>query len=130
MGKIFPMVVKLKRISFFIILNILSMVLINLIWQSEDISLLNSRNLTTFIVLLFIATIIILNSYILSNVRFPTLEKIGNMTGKHLFVFGSLIHAISLGGSSFVEEEHSNLVFLLGHSSYAIALQLHYKISF
>nr|XP_034180311.1 GPI ethanolamine phosphate transferase 2 [Osmia lignaria] len=111
MGKIFPMVVKLKRISFFIILNILSMVLINLIWQSEDISLLNSRNLTTFIVLLFIATIIILNSCILSNVRFPTLEKIGNITGKHLFVFGSLIHAISLGGSSFVEEEHQTWYF-------------------
>nr|XP_012144892.1 PREDICTED: GPI ethanolamine phosphate transferase 2 isoform X1 [Megachile rotundata] len=116
MGKICPMVATLKRISSLVVLNILSVVLINFIWQSEDISLLNSRNLFSCIVLLFILTILVLNSYILSNIKFSTLsevkpKKLKSRTGKQLFIFGALVHAISLGGSSFIEEEHQTWYF-------------------
>ncbi|KOC61014.1 GPI ethanolamine phosphate transferase 2 [Habropoda laboriosa] len=99
MGKVFSQSVSLKNLTFFIVSNILSWILVNYFWSCEDISLLQSKSSITIVIVSCIIIVSIINS------------KTENWIGKWLLVFGALVHTISLGGSSFVEEEHQTWYF-------------------
>ncbi|CAK9834102.1 GPI ethanolamine phosphate transferase 2 [Anthophora retusa] len=114
MGKVFSKPVSLKNVTFFMVSNILSLVLVNYFWSCEDISLLHSKSLTTIVIVLCIIIVSIVNSCLLASIKdfnIFALEKTRNGTGTWLLAFGALLHAISLGGSSFVEEEHQTWYF-------------------
>ncbi|XP_017882282.1 GPI ethanolamine phosphate transferase 2 [Ceratina calcarata] len=98
----------LKSVSSFIVLNIVSWVFINYYWQCEGPSVFHSRSSITTLIILYIIIVLITNSYLLASIRsFNIFEK----TESWLLLLGALAHAISFGGSSFVEEEHQTWYF-------------------
>ncbi|XP_076680624.1 GPI ethanolamine phosphate transferase 2, catalytic subunit-like isoform X3 [Andrena cerasifolii] len=106
--------VTLKSTIFFVILNILVWAVINYLGEFEGVSLLRSKNFVAISIILFIATVLIINSYLLASIkhfRVFTHEKAENWERNWLFPLGAFLHAISLSGSSFVEEEHQTWYF-------------------
>ncbi|CAD1478308.1 unnamed protein product, partial [Heterotrigona itama] len=101
----------LKDVVFFISLNALLWLIVNCFWKDENTALLHTSNL---IITLCIIIVLIINSYLLANVRSFSIFKfkiIANGIGEWLLSFGTLIHAISFIGTSFVEEEHQTWYF-------------------
>ncbi|XP_076764816.1 GPI ethanolamine phosphate transferase 2, catalytic subunit-like [Xylocopa sonorina] len=112
MGRMSSAPAKLRNVGCFLLSNLILWTLVNFLWQSEDVSLLRSTNSIAFMILL--PVILIANSFLLAGIEsynFLSFEKMDNRREIWLFSLGSLIHAISLGGSSFVEEEHQTWYF-------------------
>ncbi|OAD62584.1 GPI ethanolamine phosphate transferase 2 [Eufriesea mexicana] len=112
-GKMSSMPPTLKNVLSFIILNIFSWLLVNYFWKSEDVSLLYTRNFITTMIALSIIIALMINSYLLASIKHLSIFSFEKENGieKWLLLFGTLIHAISLSGSSFVEEEHQTWYF-------------------
>ncbi|CAL7933068.1 unnamed protein product [Xylocopa violacea] len=113
-GKTSSASARLMDVAYFLVFNLLSWILVNYLWQCDDVSLLHSGNLIATVIILCIIVVSIINSYLLASVKsfnFSTFERTSSRTGIWLFSFGALVHAISLGGSSFVEEEHQTWYF-------------------
>ncbi|XP_015438915.1 PREDICTED: GPI ethanolamine phosphate transferase 2 [Dufourea novaeangliae] len=129
-----------KGTTVLIVLNIGLWLLINYFSEFEGISLLYSKQLISIVILLFIVIVLIINCYLLVSgnyFKFLTLEETVNKMGKWFFPLGAFVHAISFGGSSFVEEEHQTwyfywatlLILLLYNTAtkFYSHLQLNYK---
>ncbi|XP_043251717.1 GPI ethanolamine phosphate transferase 2 [Colletes gigas] len=137
MGEKSHTLVAFKNTILLIILNTSLWISINFIWECESISLLCTRNLITIAIALFIITVLITNCYLLANIscfNLFTVKKIENSVGRWLFPFSVFVHAISLSGSSFVEEEHQTwyfywvtlLVLLLYNATTKLCLHLRF----
>nr|XP_033336582.1 GPI ethanolamine phosphate transferase 2 isoform X1 [Megalopta genalis] len=127
-----------KSTSLLVLLNISLSVLVNYFWNFDGTSLHHTKNLTSIIIVLFIIIILVINCCLVAGgnyanffmVRVRSLEhkthlhvikqfskyliknqNTGNVLGKYLLPLGGLVHAISLSGSSFVEEEHQTWYF-------------------
>ncbi|XP_078036093.1 phosphatidylinositol glycan anchor biosynthesis class G [Augochlora pura] len=103
-----------KSTILLVLLNISVCVVVNYFWNVDGISLLQTKNLTSIIIVLFIVIILVINCCLVAGgiyVNFFMLRNTGNVLGKCLLPLGGLVHAISLSGSSFVEEEHQTWYF-------------------
>lgn len=61
--------VPLKNVAFFIILNVLSWLFVSYVWKDENTVLLDTKNLVTTVITLCIMIVLIINSYLLANIR-------------------------------------------------------------
>nr|XP_033197814.1 GPI ethanolamine phosphate transferase 2 [Bombus vancouverensis nearcticus] len=112
LGKMSSKSAPLKNVAFFIILNVLSWLFVSYVWKDENTVLLDTKNLFATVITLCIMIVLIINSYLLANIRgFHIFRSKKTDKEKWLLSFGSLIHAISLAGTSFVEEEHQTWYF-------------------
>ncbi|XP_043527407.1 GPI ethanolamine phosphate transferase 2 isoform X3 [Frieseomelitta varia] len=101
----------LKGVVFFIFLNVLLWLIVNCFCKEENTALLHTSNL---IITSCIIIVLIINSYLLANIRSFSIFRvkiIENGIEEWFLSFGTLIHAISFIGTSFVEEEHQTWYF-------------------
>ncbi|XP_076292215.1 phosphatidylinositol glycan anchor biosynthesis class G isoform X1 [Lasioglossum baleicum] len=104
----------LRNTNLLVVLNISLWIIINYFWNFDGISILHLKNLTSIVIVLFVIIVLIVNCCLLAGgnyTNFFMLKNTENILGKWLLSLGTFVHAISLSGSSFVEEEHQTWYF-------------------
>ncbi|KAF7413550.1 hypothetical protein HZH68_002039 [Vespula germanica] len=129
----YPLITFKKVLKLFMI-NLLLWIMIISFWSFEILSLSLFSNIKNCVFILSIIGLLFLNCYFLAKIKYHHYFniKLKNFkTFEWIFLYGILVHAISLGSSSYVEEEHqtwyffwvSFLVLLLCKNSKTIIMQ-------
>ncbi|XP_076235195.1 phosphatidylinositol glycan anchor biosynthesis class G isoform X2 [Calliopsis andreniformis] len=112
-GKSSSKPVTIKVTILLIILNMFLWTLTNYFGEFQNVFIW-SWNCGTILIVLFVTIVLIVNSYLLAGIKYVSLftsEKTQSGLEQWLLPLGTFVHAISLGGTSFVEEEHQTWYF-------------------